>query len=106
MVDVDWSKTVDFLCDAEGIAWDGCHKIYVLMDVEQVRLIGEYGYDLIHTKAEMSDDEMLSTVQGWFEGSCGLRFVQAVRSNPADPNLGFVSLIAQGEYDFDEEDEE
>ena len=29
--------------DCKGIAWDNCHKIYILMDCEQVDLMRGYG---------------------------------------------------------------
>jgi oligoribonuclease (3'-5' exoribonuclease) len=87
--------------DAKAIAWDTCHKIYVLMDDEQVALMREYEYDPLITSDEMSPSEMLDKIIEWYDQSCGLRFVQAVRSNPEDANDGFVDLIPQ----FFEEDE-
>ena len=85
------------LSEAKAIAWDTCHKIYVLMDNEQVELMREYGYDPLITKEEMTPEEMLSTLEKWYEDSCGLRFIQAVNTNHIDPNAGFESLIEQGE---------
>ena len=85
------------LSEAKAIAWDTCHKIYVLMDDEQVELMREYGYDPLITKEEMTPEEMLSTLEKWYEDSCGLRFIQAVNTNHIDPNAGFESLIEQGE---------
>jgi len=35
--------------DAKAIAWDTCHKIYVLMDDEQVELMRGYEYDPLIT---------------------------------------------------------
>ena len=83
--------------EAKAIAWDTCHKIYVLMDNEQVELMREYGYDPLITKEEMKPEEMLSTLEKWYEDSCGLRFIQAVSTNQIDPNAGFETLIGQGE---------
>lgn len=91
--------------DAKAIAWDTCHKIYLLMDDEQVELMRQYDYDPLITKDEMSSDEMLATLEKWFDDSCGLRFIDAVSTHPDDPNLGFETLIGQGEFD-EEEDEE
>ena len=91
----DWELVEDYLQDARAIAWDTCHKIYVLMDDE---------YDPLITWEEMSDEEMLATIQDWYEQSCGLRFVEAVRTNPKNPNEGFITLVAQGEDDEEEED--
>jgi hypothetical protein len=96
------------LVDAKAIAWDTCHKIYVLMDDEQVSLMREYGYgdgtdtEGLITKYAMSADKMLEKVKHWYEESCGLRFVSAVSTMPegVDANEGFETLIGQ----FEEED--
>jgi hypothetical protein len=85
------------LSEAEAIAWDNCHKIYILMDSEQVDLMRGYGYDPIITNEEMNPDDMFGLVQEWYEDSCSLRFIQAVSTNDIDPNAGFESLISQGE---------
>ena len=63
--------------DAKAIAWDTCHKIYLLMDDEQVETMRGYGYDPLITNKELTPEEI-------------------------DPNAGFESLIGQGE---DEENE-
>ena len=95
----NFDKVEEALETARGIAWDTCHKIYVLMDDEQMALMAEYGYDPLISADEMSADKMLDTVKEWFDKSCGLRFVNGVSTHPEDPNLGFVDLIAQFEYD-------
>ena len=33
----------EYLSTAAGIAWDGCHKIYVLMDNEQIEQMRGFG---------------------------------------------------------------
>jgi hypothetical protein len=83
--------------EAKAIAWDTCHKIYVLMDDEQVELMREYGYDPLITKDQMTSEEMLATLEEWYEDSCSLRFINAVNTNHIDPNKGFESLIEQFE---------
>jgi hypothetical protein len=83
--------------EAKGIAWDTCHKIYILMDSEQVELMRGYGYDPLITADQMSNNEMFDLVQEWYEDSCSLRFIQAVSTNDIDPNLGFESLVSQFE---------
>ena len=90
--------------DAKAIAFDTCHKIYILMDNEQVELMRGYGYDPLITAEQTTPDEMLATLQEWYEDSCGLRFIEAVKTNHEDPNAGFETLIGQGDFD-DEEDE-
>jgi hypothetical protein len=86
----------EYTASAKAIAWDNCHKIYVLMDDEQVALMREYGYDPLITSDEMTPKQMSEQVMKWFEDSCGLRFVNAVQSNPSNPNEGFIDIIPQG----------
>ena len=90
----------DRVNDCKGIAWDTCHKIYILMDSEQVGLMREYGYDPLITTDQMSADEMFGLVQEWYEDSCSLRFIDAVSTNHINPNAGFETLVSQ----FDEEE--
>jgi hypothetical protein len=92
----------DRIGSAEGIAWDTCHKIYLLMDREQVELMREYGYEQLITTDQMSTDEMFLLVEDWYENSCSLRFIQAVSTNHINPNAGFESLVDQFE-DYEEE---
>ena len=83
--------------DCKGIAWDTCHKIYILMDSEQVDLMRGYGYDPLITADQMSADEMFGLVQEWYEDSCSLRFIDAVSTNHINPNAGFETLSPQFE---------
>lgn len=89
--------------EAKAIAWDTCHKIYVLMDDEQVELMREYQYDDLITKEKMTTEQMVDTLEDWFGASCSLRFIQAVSTNYEDPNEGFESLIGQFEFEEDSE---
>lgn len=96
------------LADAKAIAWDTCHKIYVLMDDEQVIKSRGYGYgeepNSLFTSDQMNPQQMLEVIKNWYEQSCALRFVDAVSTMPEgkDPNEGFETLIGQ----FDDENEE
>ena len=90
--------------EAKAIAWDTCHKIYLLMDDEQVELMRGYGYEPLITSDEMTPAEMLETLKDWYEGSCFLRFIDAVSTNHEDPNAGFETLI--GQFDGVDEDED
>jgi len=92
--------------EAKAIAFDTCHKIYLLMDNEQVELMRTYGYDPLITSEEATPEEMLATLQEWYEDSCGLRFIDAVSTNHENPNAGFETLIGQGDFAEDEEDED
>ena len=98
----NYDLVYDRIGSAKAIAWDTCHKIYILMDSEQVDLMRGYGYDPIITNEEMNPDDMFDLVQEWYENSCSLRFIQAVSTNDIDPNLGFESLVSQ----FEDQDEE
>lgn len=102
---IDWTLVYEKMEDAKGIAFDTCHKIYVLMDDAQMAQMKEYGYDPLISKDEMSAGEMYETLKRWYDESCGLRFIEAVSTVEGDPNDGFETLIAQGESDEEECDE-
>lgn len=102
-----WRGVVAVVPLAKAIAFDGCHKIYVLIDDAQVERMREYGYgeggsELVPVK----DPEVaLATIQDWFIGSCSLRFVQAVRTVDGDANDGFTNLIEQFEVPHRDDEE-
>jgi hypothetical protein len=87
----------DRIGSAKGIAWDTCHKIYILMDNEQVELMRGYKYDPLITADQMSTDEMFELVEDWYDSSCSLRFIEAVSTNHINPNAGFETLSPQFE---------
>ena len=95
------SKLEEYTADARGIAWDTCHKIYILMDDEQISLMREYGYDPLITSDEMTPNEMSEQVAKWYQESCGLKFVEAVYSD----ERAFVTVVSQFE-DLEEEENE
>lgn len=88
--------------DAHLVAWDECHKIYLAMDEEQAEWFRENYPRVLESTAEA----MLVTVLRWYENSCFLRFVQAVSTNHANPNAGYVSLIDQFAEEDDSDDDE
>ena len=103
-------KVDEYTSEAKGIAFDTCHKIYVLMDDEQVDLMRSYGYgdandpDSLLTSSQLTPKQMSDKVVEWFLGSCGLRFISAVYSD----ERGFVNIISQfegNEYDEDEDED-
>jgi hypothetical protein len=96
MSNYDWNDVEYFVSEARGIAFDTCHKIYILMDDQQVEKMREYGYEVLFTADEQTPTEMYRTVEEWYEDSCMLRFVSAVRTVFGDPNDGFTDLIPQG----------
>lgn len=93
---VDFGKVEDALAGAKAIAWDTCHKIYVLMDDEQVELMRTYEYDPLILTSEMNPYDMFELIKQWYEDSCGLKFISAVTTNHEDPNAGFEDLVPQG----------
>lgn len=105
-LDKVWGEVALTLNEAVAITWDTCHKIYILMDEEQVGYMIGYGYDPIIRKETATPKEMLATLQDWFEKSCALKFIQAVSTVEGDPNNGFDSLIPQGFFDLDEDEDE
>ncbi len=99
----NWDRVEVAVEMAKGIAFDQCHKIYVLMDDAQMDQMEEYGYDPLIPSSSMSPEQMLTTVKQWYANSCMLRFVSAVRTVDGDPNDGFIDLIPQcAEWDEDE----
>lgn len=94
------TKIKEALSSAKAITWDGCHKIYLAMDDRQVELFHMYGYDPIILVNDI--DGAYETLCGWYDDSCGLRFVQLVKTVIEDPNKGFVDLIPQGDEDESE----
>ena len=104
--DAAWGRVKKALEGAAGAAWDECHKIYVLKDDEQLRVMREYDYPQIVERATESsagdaDAALLETIEDWFSRSCQLKFVQAVATVvDGDPNDEFETLIEQGHPAF------
>lgn len=103
---LNWSLVEERVADADSIAFDGCHKIYVLMDAHQTALMKEYGYEKdgaqMRVASERTKGELLGALREWYDDSCGLRFINAVRTVEGNPNDGFETLIGQ----FDDEDDD
>ena len=101
---IDWDNVEVYINDAKGIAFDTCHKIYILMDDAQMVQMKEYEYDPLYSKNDMDSKEMFETVKHWYAESCALKFVEAVETVPEgeDPNNGFTTLIEQGARETDE----
>ena len=90
-----WKSVEYALCEAKAVTWDECHKIYVLMDDEQVETMTAYGYDPILPVNARNKNKILATLQEWYEDSCSLRFINSVRTVEENPNEGFCDLIPQ-----------
>lgn len=95
----------DYLESAKGIAWDTCHKIYILMDDKQMEQMRTYEYDPLISADSMSVADMFKTVVQWYQESCGLKFIQAVTSFP-DGEEDYHEIIGQfNDIEEKEEDE-
>jgi hypothetical protein len=106
---IDTFELLEYTKEAKGIAFDTCHKIYILMDDEQMNLMKEYEYEPLISSEDMDAEEMANTLLEWYKGSCGLRFIQAV-STTTNPNDGYVDVVEQGSdwnaYEDEDEDED
>jgi hypothetical protein len=105
---LNWDLVEERVADADSIAFDGCHKIYVLMDAAQTKQMQGYGYEKdgsqMRYAASRTKGELLGALHEWFDASCDLRFISAVRTVKGDPNDGFETLI--GQFDDEEDAEE
>lgn len=101
-----WARVQGALSGAKAICWDGCHKIYLLMDEGQVKEMEEHGYERGEGLVLVTDQaEALAMLKDWFACSCGLRFINAVKTVEGDPNEGYTQLIEQFELDPKEDDD-
>lgn len=115
MTETDTSTTAALrtaLEDAKALAWDGCHKIYVILDDGALAQMTEYGYGdddsyLVKVgKSAASRRHALQTLHRWWSWSCSMRFITTVHDSPTDPNKGYLSVIDQfGEWDYLDDDE-
>jgi hypothetical protein len=105
-------KVREYVEEAKGIAWDTCHKIYILMDDEQVNLMREYGYgDSNDPNSLLTADmhgvpELTTIAMLWYKEACGLKFINAVYSDKSIGQDGFVDVVSQFEGNEDDEDED
>lgn len=91
-----WRDVEDSTRDALLISWDSCHKIYLAMDLEQAAWFEKhYAGENGEQSFRGTPAEMFEKIQEWWDNSCGLRFVSAVRTDHDSPNDGYMSLIPQ-----------
>lgn len=93
----EWENVRNAVDRAVAMHFDGCHKIYLSMDKEQVAQSEEWGYDTVTPNFDV--------LKEWYEESCFLKFVNAVSTVKGEPNAGYEVLIPQG-FDEDEDDED
>jgi hypothetical protein len=97
-------ELTDYLDEAKGIAWDNCHKVYILMDDQEVEQMRDYEYAPLITSEEMTPAEMLGTVLKWYNDSCGLRFIEA--TSTGKDGTEFYTLMGQFEDEDEDDDDE
>lgn len=95
----------DYINRADSIAFDGCHKIYVLMDEKQTKQMIDYDYEHIISAADSNPYDLHERVRSWYDESCGLKFIQAVTTG--DEADEFYDIVSQMEdlYGNEEEDD-
>lgn len=110
---MDWDDVEEAIEDAKALIWDGCHKIYVAMDVEQVRYFLKEGYGDGSDRSKLfyinegvtTPSRMIEILKDWYDRSCELRFISAVRTTP-NPNDGFTKLVEQFQRNPDGSEQE
>ena len=86
----------DIVNEADSIAWDGCHKVYILMDEKQTQQMIDYEYDYLIKAKDSNPYDMSDTVGNWYNHSCYLRFIDVVYTDENGEDE-FYPLVAQGE---------
>ena len=76
---------------ADTVAFDGCHKIYLNMDKQQTDKMIGYGYTDMVGGSFIDKKE---AVYGWYEESCPLRFVDAFFTK-SDGTDEFLVIVGQ-----------
>lgn len=82
--------------ECHSIAWDTCHKIYILMDKEQSDKIDEYEYEAHIYAKDSNPYDLLEEVREWYASSCSLKFIEVVHTNE-EGEAEFYPLVAQFE---------
>ncbi len=99
-----WASVEEAVKTARLIAWDTCHKIYIMMDDQEVSQMRDYEYDPLLTSADTTPEQMLTEVLRWYNDSCSLRFIDV--TSTGENGTEFYSLMGQFEDEEDDEDGE
>lgn len=100
----DLWAAVDATVDvAAGLQFDGCHKIYVIMEWDTVNK--DYPHS-VNLSLGDNREQGKKLLRAWWDKSCELRFIQRIDGNGRG-NDQYHDLIGQGEcayevYDGDE----
>ena len=79
----------------EGIAWDRCHKIYIMRDRVALERIIEWGSYTVVDADDANGEVMYNTLVKWWQESCELRFIQAMEADDYG-KMTFDTQIEQG----------
>ena len=94
------SEIESTLDKAVSITWEGCHKIYITLDMETHDQLIEFGYKMVAVEDKAGAlPEALNKLWEWWSASCGLRFINAIEGKST-----FSDVIPQ--FDYDEEEGE
>ena len=86
----------DIINECHSVAWEGCHKIYILMDTYQTELVNSYDYEYVVKMSESNPYDLFELVREWYEKSCYLKFIDVVYTE-SNGQSEFYPLVAQGE---------
>ena len=88
---------------AVSIAWEGCHKIYIMSDETADADMLDIGYDTVRVEDK---DKAVAKLFEWWEDSCSLRFISRIETTGGKiGNEQFFTVIPQFDYDEDEEED-
>ena len=79
----------------EGIAWDSCHKIYILRDRVALERMIEHGSYTVIDADDANGEEMYDILTKWWQDSCELRFIEAMEEDDYG-KMTFDTQIPQG----------
>jgi len=86
-----WQKVYKYTERAKLIGFDECHKIYIATDKHEADYFTENGWETFSgTPSEMADK-----LHEWYEASCGLRFISAVKFDKKTNSTKFTTLVPQ-----------
>lgn len=80
--------------NAFSLAFDGCHKIYIVRDEITHQTMIDLDYAPVRVTCRSDAVDQLFE---WWEISCPLRFIQAVEHGAGDDEH-FTCVIPQGQY--------
>lgn len=95
-----WARVNRALSQASAVEFDGCHKIYILLDADEARRRTARIAESEHSADMRVVEPTLEHVKQFYTDSCFLRFVSAVLDD-GESNHDYIQLIPQ--Y-FEDED--